>query len=129
MKAAWDFEPSTEFELPFRQDEILEVFEDDDPNWWFVKGQNGTGLVPSSYLLEIKNEQKVEHVETFINDEWEEIKSNTKRKKKEKKKNEKREKRKKKRKKRQEKRKRKRKRKRKEKKRKRKRKKRKKKEK
>lgn len=50
MKALFDFNPQEENELQFKKGEIIEVVEQDDPNWWKGRLQGREGLFPSNYV-------------------------------------------------------------------------------
>jgi hypothetical protein len=60
-KALYDYEPQTDEEVSFKEDDILYILENDDPDWW--KAQLKTvsldqvgpiGLVPSNYIDEVR---------------------------------------------------------------------------
>ncbi|XP_046855315.1 growth factor receptor-bound protein 2-like [Xenia sp. Carnegie-2017] len=50
VKALFDFNPQEENELQFKKGEIIEVVEQDDPNWWKGRLQGREGLFPSNYV-------------------------------------------------------------------------------
>lgn len=60
-KALYDYEPQTDEEVSFKEDDILYILENDDPDWW--KAQLKTvsldqvgpiGLIPSNYIDEVR---------------------------------------------------------------------------
>ncbi|ORX59383.1 hypothetical protein DM01DRAFT_1184680 [Hesseltinella vesiculosa] len=51
VKALYDYEAQQEEELNFAEDDILVLYENDDPDWFLVKSRDGQiGLVPSNYV-------------------------------------------------------------------------------
>lgn len=51
MKAIYDYQPQSIEEVEFKEDEVLALYENDDPDWFVVEKSNGDiGLAPSNYV-------------------------------------------------------------------------------
>lgn len=59
--ALYDYEANTEEELTIKENDVLYVLEDDDPEWWKAKLKTTdpnellVGLVPSNYVEPVSN--------------------------------------------------------------------------
>lgn len=52
----YDYDAQQEEELTIKEDEILVLYENDDPDWYLVKSRNGDiGLAPSNYVETVSN--------------------------------------------------------------------------
>jgi hypothetical protein len=51
--ALYEYEARTEEEIPFAEGATVLVYENDDPDWWFVRIDNEVGLVPATYLTTV----------------------------------------------------------------------------
>lgn len=57
VKALYDYTAQQDEELSFQEDDVMILYENDDPDWFLVKAKNGTiGLVPSNYIEEVTKE-------------------------------------------------------------------------
>ncbi|KAJ2815168.1 cytoskeletal protein binding protein, partial [Coemansia erecta] len=56
-KALYDYEPTLGEETALVEDEVVEIVEDDDPDWYMAKTKGGYGFVPKAYV-EIVSETK-----------------------------------------------------------------------
>ncbi|OAD07595.1 hypothetical protein MUCCIDRAFT_130893, partial [Mucor lusitanicus CBS 277.49] len=51
VKAIYDYQPQSVEEVEFKEDEVLTLYENDDPDWFVVEKSNGDiGLAPSNYV-------------------------------------------------------------------------------
>lgn len=52
VKAIYDYEAQNDDELTIHDEEVLEVIDENDPDWTVVKSTNNSkqGLVPSTYI-------------------------------------------------------------------------------
>ncbi|CAO0791812.1 unnamed protein product [Mucor circinelloides] len=51
VKAIYDYQPQSIEEVEFKEDEVLALYENDDPDWFVVEKSNGDiGLAPSNYV-------------------------------------------------------------------------------
>jgi hypothetical protein len=51
VKALFDYQAQQEEELTFHEEDILVLYENDDPDWFLVKSREGLiGLAPSNYI-------------------------------------------------------------------------------
>ncbi|CAO3628486.1 unnamed protein product [Cunninghamella echinulata] len=58
----YDYDAQQEEELTVKEDEILVLYENDDPDWYLVKSRNGAiGLTPSNYVELISEENTINH--------------------------------------------------------------------
>ena len=48
--ALYDFHASETDELSFAKDDVLEVIEKQEDDWWLVRRNNEVGLIPSNYV-------------------------------------------------------------------------------
>ncbi|KAI8147064.1 hypothetical protein BJV82DRAFT_597590 [Fennellomyces sp. T-0311] len=56
VEALYDYSAQQDEELSFKEGDIMVLYENDDPDWFIVKGKDGSiGLVPSNYIQEISN--------------------------------------------------------------------------
>ncbi len=59
-QALYDYEANTEEELSIKENDILYVLEDDDPEWWKAKlktvdpNELQVGLIPSNYVEPVR---------------------------------------------------------------------------
>ncbi|KAI8972014.1 SH3 domain-containing protein [Mycotypha africana] len=59
LKALYDYTPRSDEEMELKEDECLFLYEDDDPNWFFVRNKQGLfGLAPSNYVEKIDSIEK-----------------------------------------------------------------------
>ncbi|KAF7732290.1 cytoskeletal protein binding protein [Apophysomyces ossiformis] len=59
VKALYDYQAQQEEELTIKEDDILILYENDDPDWFLVKSEQGhIGLVPSNYIEEINDHEE-----------------------------------------------------------------------
>ncbi|KAI8341915.1 hypothetical protein BC941DRAFT_369299 [Chlamydoabsidia padenii] len=57
VKAIFDYQAQQEEELSFHEDDILVLYENDDPDWFLVKSREGhIGLAPSNYIETISSD-------------------------------------------------------------------------
>ncbi|KAK4513641.1 Hairy/enhancer-of-split with YRPW motif protein 2 [Mucor velutinosus] len=51
VKAIYDYQPQSVEEVELKEDEVLTLYENDDPDWFVVEKSNGDiGLAPSNYV-------------------------------------------------------------------------------
>ncbi|GAA5796888.1 hypothetical protein HPULCUR_002266 [Helicostylum pulchrum] len=61
IKAIYDYQSRSAEELSFKEDELLTLYEKDDPDWFVVENSKGVlGIVPSNYVEETVSETVVE---------------------------------------------------------------------
>lgn len=60
-KALYDYEALSDEELSFKEDNVLYVLENDDPDWWKAQLKTPSldevgpvGLVPANYVSEVR---------------------------------------------------------------------------
>ncbi|CAO3600027.1 unnamed protein product [Absidia cylindrospora] len=59
VKAMFDYQAQQEEELTFQEDDIMVLYENDDPDWFLVKSREGQiGLAPSNYIETISSDQE-----------------------------------------------------------------------
>ncbi|KAG2232688.1 hypothetical protein INT48_006867, partial [Thamnidium elegans] len=61
IKAIYDYQSRSAEELSFKEDELLTLYEKDDPDWFVVENSKGViGIVPSNYVEETVSETVIE---------------------------------------------------------------------
>ncbi|KAI9498459.1 hypothetical protein BDB00DRAFT_449648 [Zychaea mexicana] len=56
IEALYDYTAQQDEELSFKENDIMVLYENDDPDWFLAKEKGGTiGLVPSNYIQEVSN--------------------------------------------------------------------------
>ena len=48
--ALYDYDPATDEEIAIREGDFIRVYDQSDPDWWFVKQDDNVGLVPATYV-------------------------------------------------------------------------------
>ena len=55
VKALYEYEPTRPDELHINEGDVIDIFRNDDPEWWFGGLVDGSqGYFPSNYVTEIK---------------------------------------------------------------------------
>ncbi|CAI2182385.1 11383_t:CDS:10, partial [Funneliformis geosporum] len=50
LRALWDYEASSEEELSFKEDDMLNLYEEDGDGWFLVKFNDVFGMIPPNYV-------------------------------------------------------------------------------
>ncbi|KAJ3215924.1 hypothetical protein HDU67_010155 [Dinochytrium kinnereticum] len=48
--AIYDYHGSTDEELDFREGDVMEIINDENPDWWYVRNGDEEGYVPTTYI-------------------------------------------------------------------------------
>ncbi|KAI9320560.1 hypothetical protein BX666DRAFT_1909141 [Dichotomocladium elegans] len=60
VEALYDYTAQQDEELSFKENDIMTLYENDDPDWFLVKNKAGSiGLIPSNYIQEVVDQAKV----------------------------------------------------------------------
>ncbi len=64
--ALFDYEARTEEDLSFKKDELLEVLNDVQGDWWYARSRvtNRCGYIPSNYIAREKSIEAEPYVST-----------------------------------------------------------------
>lgn len=52
--ALYEYAAQTDDELSFREGDEMLIFDKTEPDWWLVKASGRVGLVPATYLEEVR---------------------------------------------------------------------------
>ncbi|KAI8836364.1 SH3 domain-containing protein [Chytridium lagenaria] len=68
VRGIYDYEGATEEELDFCEGDVMEVVNDDDPDWWYVRIGDEEGYVPTTYIATEEDEDNKEETRDDFSD-------------------------------------------------------------
>ncbi|CAG8451685.1 14647_t:CDS:10 [Acaulospora colombiana] len=57
LKAIYDYNAQSDEELTFKEDDVLYLYDKDDPDWYLVKHNDVFGFVPAPYVEEVSSDE------------------------------------------------------------------------
>ncbi|CAG8532527.1 1432_t:CDS:2 [Rhizophagus irregularis] len=78
LKALWDYEAVSEEELSFKEDDILNLYEEDEDGWYLVKFNNVFGMIPPNYVEKVSMDSVEQDVqeENYVDEDNSENQTN-----------------------------------------------------